>query len=200
MQRELDPMVCHPSLWVIIRSYFLRTVACADLAAPFFRLFIMRLSTFQLVQPCAEYLQCLIFILQLRLLILARYYDARRDMGQPHGRIRRIDTLSAIPRSAEHIKLAVVHIQLDLDVLHLWHDRHCRRRCMDAPAGFCRRDPLHPVYAALIFQLGICAGTIYHENDFLKPADPVFIGVHHIYFPAVLLCIFAVHAIQISGK
>ena len=57
------------------------------------------------------------------------------------------------------------------------------------------RDTLHTMNAGLVFHLRIDTVTINHKYNFFKSADSIFIGIHSINFPAVLLCIFAIHPV-----
>ncbi len=59
--------------------------------------------------------------------------DARRDVGDAHGGVRRVHALTTRAAGAEHVDLQVALVDVDVHLFGLGHDEHRRRRRVDAP-------------------------------------------------------------------
>ena len=68
---------------------------------------------------------------------------------------------------------------------------------MDAASGFCLGNPLHAVYPALIFKLGVRPLTGNHCHHFLEAADSVLIQADDLNLPPVAVRIVGIHAVQL---
>jgi len=71
---------------------------------------------------------------------------------------------------------------------------------MDPAAGFRLRHTLHPVDAALILHLGICALACHHEHNLLETSDSVLIDADKLRLPAVALRKMHIHSVKLRGK
>lgn len=61
---------------------------------------------------------------QLGFFILAGNHDTAGDMGQTDCGVSGIDTLTAVSGCTEHVKFAVIHIQVEVDFLCFRHNGH----------------------------------------------------------------------------
>ena len=91
-------------------------------------------------------------------------------MSRPDGRVRGVDTLSAVAGSPEHVEFQILGPEFDFKFLNF--GKHCDGDCgcVDSPARLRFRNALYPVYAALVFnaRINIVAGK--REDYFLCPA------------------------------
>ena len=71
---------------------------------------------------------------------------------------------------------------------------------MDPAAGLSLRHTLYPVYAAFVFQLGICALAGDHEFHFLHAADAALADVDQLHLPPLALCVMDVHPVQLGSE
>lgn len=93
---ESDTMVGYSSLREVVCPDTFAPVAASDLALSLLSELVVLLLHLHVVKPCSQYLEGLIFVLDLGLLVLACYYDSCRDMGQPYSRVCRIYALAAV--------------------------------------------------------------------------------------------------------
>ena len=128
------------------------------------------LLALELVEPGAEDAHRLLPVLELRLLVLHRDDDARRQVGDAHGRVGRVDALAAGPGRAVDVDLEVVLGDLDLDLLDLGHHGDGRRRGVDPPLRLGLGHALDAVGAALVLVDGERAVALDGEHDLLEPA------------------------------
>src|SRR4029079_1194312 len=78
---------------------------------------VFALLQFELIEPRLEHRPGDGAVLDLRALLLARHRDARRDVGDAHGRVGRVDVLAAGPRRAIRVDAALALVDLDVDVV-----------------------------------------------------------------------------------
>ena len=121
-------------------------------------------------------------------------------MSQTYSWICRIDTLAAISWCTEYIKLAVIHINDNIDILCLRHDCNCCCWRMDSSAAFCLRHTLNTMHTAFVFKSGISTLSGDHKYNLFHTANTTLIYTDQLTFPAVSLCKSAVHTKQICGK
>ena len=92
-------------------------------------------------------------VLDLALLVLAVDDKPARKVGDPNGRIRRVDALSAGPAGAHDVDAEVLGADVHLRLLRLRQDGHGHGTRMDAPGTLGLGNTLDAVYAALPAQL-----------------------------------------------
>ena len=110
-------MVCHPALREVVGTNLLRAIAGSDLTSSGFGLGIVLLLAFQIVELRAKQSKSLLLILQLRLFRLTVDDNSGGVMRQSHGRVRRIDALSAISRCTHHINADLLLVNLNILLL-----------------------------------------------------------------------------------
>ena len=88
-------------------------------------------------------------------------------MRDANRRVSRVHRLSTRPRRAECIDAQILRLNLDVNVLGLRQHRNSDRRRMHAPLRLRRRNALHAMHAALIFQLGVDLVAFDDRDDFL---------------------------------
>ena len=121
-------------------------------------------------------------------------------MGQTHGRVGSIDALSAVAGRTHNVDTDILVVNYNVKFLRFRHNRHRRGGCMDPAAGFRLRHTLHPVDAALILHLGICALACHHEHNLLETSDSVLIDADKLRLPAVALRKMHIHSVKLRGK
>src|ERR1700683_2043776 len=126
MQRQADAMIADPILWEIVRTNLLRSIAGADLASPLRGDLLVLFILFHLVQPSTKHAHGLRAILDLRLLVLLRHDQARREIGDAHGGVSRIHGLPARTRGTKRIDAEIFGLDLDVDFIGLWQHRYSR--------------------------------------------------------------------------
>ena len=102
----------------------------------------------------------MLVILVLRTAILAFHNDARRLVGEAHGRFRFVDVLTARSACAVCVAPYIGEIQLNVNVLRDGEHSNGGRTCVYTSLGLCFRHPLHPVHAAFVFQPAVNALTL----------------------------------------
>src|SRR5262245_40462535 len=88
VDRQFDAMVGDPVLREVVRADLLRALPGADLGAPRFRDLRLLALALDLVEPRPQDPHCLLLVLELRLLVLHRDDEPRRQVGDAHGRVR----------------------------------------------------------------------------------------------------------------
>ena len=121
-------------------------------------------------------------------------------MCKTYCRVCCIDALSTVSGCSEHIKLTVVHIQMEINFFGFRHNCHSTGRRMDTSAGFCLRDSLYTMYPTLILQTGICSLSLDHKCNFFESTDPILIQTHHLRLPSAGFCVFHIHTINLCCK
>ena len=71
---------------------------------------------------------------------------------------------------------------------------------MDTAAGLGLGNTLYAVYAALVFENGICALAVHHELNFLHAADTGLVDVHELGLPMSRFNIVDVHPVQLRRE
>ena len=132
VNRQLDPVIGDAVLRIVVGADLLRARAGSDLRAPGRSLLGGEPLPLGLVQARAQDAHRLLPVLQLRPLVLHRDDDAARQVGDPHGRVGRVDALAAGPRRAVDVDLQILLVDLDIDLLRLRHHGDRGRRGVDA--------------------------------------------------------------------
>ena len=189
-------MLCHTSLGEVVGTDLLGTVSGTDLALSGLCLCVVLFCQLHLIQTGTQDFQGFILIFQLGFFILAGNHDTAGDMGQTDCGVGGIDTLAAVSGCTEHVKFAVIHIQVEVDFLCFRHNGHGNGGGMDSSARFRLRHTLYTVNPALIFQTGVSSLAGDHKGNFLKSANAVFIQAHHLGAPSSGLCVFYIHPVN----
>ena len=103
----------------------------------------------KLARERAQHLQRLRLVLVLRLLVLTRHDDARRDVRDAHGGVRRVDALPARPRRPIDVDAEILLGKIDLDVLGFRQDGDRDGGGVDPALRLGHRDALDAMHAAL---------------------------------------------------
>ena len=74
---------------------------------------------FELVKACPQHLEGGGTVLDLALLVLHRYDKSRRQMGDPHGGVGRVDRLATWACRAVDVDAKIARLDLDLDLIGL---------------------------------------------------------------------------------
>src|SRR5262249_40867782 len=95
MQRKADPVIADAILAEVIRADFLAAIAASNHGSPLVGERLLLLFHFAFVKSGTENAQGFSVVLDLRLLVLTRNNEARRNMCQANRRIRCIYRLPA---------------------------------------------------------------------------------------------------------
>src|SRR5690606_5917908 len=127
-------------------------LARADLGAALLRALRVDALLLEVEQARAQDGQRLGLVLELRLLVLTLHDEARRQMRDAHGRVRRVDALAARPARAHDVDAQILVPDLDVDLFGLGHhgDRHGRG--VDAALALGRGHALDAVDALLVLE------------------------------------------------
>ena len=155
---------------------------------------------FQIVQFGFEQMERLLLVLELALLILNGNDNARRDVRHAHGRVRRINALSAMAAGAIHIHAHIVHIEFDIHIFRLRQDRYCRSGGMNASGRFRFRYALNTMYPGLVLQFGIGSFSFHHKGGVLNAANALIGPIDFFRRIAFFFGIHVIHPIQVPGK
>src|SRR5437867_12067404 len=141
----------------------------------------------------------------LGLLVLASHDDAQvlavlRFVGDAHGRIRRVDALSAWPGGTKHVNAEISWIAIQLDLFGFRQNGDGHRRGVDTPLGFGDRDTLHTVRTALKFELAVNVLALNGGNDFFPATGLCRTGTHDVHAPALGVGIPTIHTKQVRRK
>ena len=121
-------------------------------------------------------------------------------MGQPDGRIGRIDRLAAGTRSAENILSDIVHIDLQIELLGLGQHGYRSGRRVHAALRLGLRHALHAVHARFVLQHAVDALARNLHHDFLEASGRAFVCAVDLVLPTALFYVFDVHAQQVAGE
>ena len=121
-------------------------------------------------QPGAQHLERLVFVLKLRLLVLADDHQACRQVRDPHRRIRGVDALASRAPRAVDVDAQVVGVDLHVHLLGLGQHRHGDGRGVDAALGFGGRHALHAVNAALVLEGAVGPLALDHDDRLFHPS------------------------------
>ena len=121
-------------------------------------------------------------------------------MGHTNSGVCGVDALTAVTRCTEYIHADIVHVDMHVHFFRFGQYRYRNRRGMDSTTAFCGRDTLYTVYAAFVFQTGICPLSCDHKGNFLITAQIAFAGVHDFDFPFPPFCVTGIHAEQVCRK
>ena len=144
-------MVRHTALGKIVGPDIFGTISGSHLAFSQRSQLVMLFCLLQLIEAGAQNLQRFILIFQLRFLVLTGNNDSCRNMGKTYRRVCGIYTLSSISGSPENVKLTIIQIQLEINLLCLRHNGYSNGRSVDTSAAFSFRHTLYPVNAAFVF-------------------------------------------------
>src|SRR5262245_22896398 len=196
---ELDPVVGDAVLGEVVGADLLGPLARADLRAARRLLLLALLLAFALVEARAENAERLRLVLELRLLVLHRDDEARRNMRDPDRGVRRVDALATRPGRAVDVDLQVVGIDLDLDFFDLRHDRDGGRGRVDPALRLRLRHALDTVRPTLPLEDGVGAVALDSEGDLLEAAAVVGARREGFRLEAAALRVAVQHPIHVAG-
>ena len=160
----------------------------------------LALGVLELEEPGAQDAHGLGLVLDLALLVLAVHDKARRDVGDAHRGVRRVDALAAGTRGAHDVDAQVLIADLDLGLLHLGQDGDGDGARMDPARGLGGGDALDAVHARLPAQALVDRVARDREDDLAVAAQLGGGGVHHLDLPAPGLGEVRVHAEEVRGE
>ncbi|MNV52283.1 hypothetical protein D3C71_1443650 [compost metagenome] len=178
----------------------------ADLAAPRnIRLLAANLSQLlhllfdlPLVELRTKHLHRFLAVLDLRALLLTAHHDARRNVRNPHSRVRGVNVLTAGAARAVRIDLEILGADLAYVgvVFDLWHNVTRCERGVTTARGVERRDADEPVHAFLRLQVAVGIEACDLQRDTLHAGFVAGQIVEYLDFVAPLLRPAAVHPQQ----
>ena len=151
--------------------HLLGSLATPDLGAAVGGELRLLLGERTLVEAGAKHAHRALAVLKLRLLVLHRYHDPGRLVGDADRRVGRIDRLPPRSGGPVDVDLEVVRIDVHLDLLGLRQHRDGRGRGVDAPLRLRLRHSLHAMDAGLVLEHAVCAVALDLEHDLLEAAD-----------------------------
>jgi hypothetical protein len=190
---DLDAVVGHAALGEVVGADLLCPLARADLGRPRRGELGLLGGELALVEPGAQDLHRALAVLQLRLLVLHGDDDAGRLVGDPHGRVRRVDRLAAGSGRAVDVDLQVVGVDVDVDLLRLGQHGDGGRRGVDAPLRLRLGDALHAVRAALELEHRVGAVAAHLERV------RAVVGGERLGGEAAALGVAGEHAVEVAG-
>ena len=193
-------MIGYSSLREIVGSNLLRTVTGSELGALFFRIFLLLLLQFNLIESRAKKTHRLLPVLHLGTLFLTLRNHPRRNMNQTNCGRSLVDVLSAGTGRTEHFHFDIGRIDLHFHIFHFRHNCHRRGRSVDSSSTFRFGHSLHTMHARLILQAGVRTLPVHDENHFLQTAESRLIKGDKFRLPAPFLRIACIHPIKGSGK
>ena len=201
IEREIDTVIGHPSLRVVIGADTLGTISTTNQQSA--RLCLLTLLLLQLGahNPCLQYAHRTGTVLVLGTLILTLHHDARRQMGKSNRRIGLVDVLATGTRGAEGINFQIGRIDLHrLNLIYLRQNSHRACRGVNTPLGFGLRHALHAMGSRLKLEarIGSLPDDLGHHLFVAAMLSQAF--ADHLYLPPSQLSITAVHPKQITGK
>ena len=122
-------------------------------------------------------------------------------MGQTHGRIGSVDSLSARAGCAEEILAYISGIDLDIELAGLGEDRHGCGGSLDTALSLGLGDTLHAVHSGFILHNAVdsvVAGEL--EHHLLETSGSAGGLVGNLQFPSHILGEVLVHTEEVSGK
>ena len=128
-----DGEIVHAPVYAVVCDAALRIVVGADLggavAGGYHSLAlggntVEILLVLHVVEAGTELLHGTVKVLELGALLLALDHDARRDVGQAHGGIGRVDALAAGAGRAEEVLADIVGIELDIEFSRFGENSH----------------------------------------------------------------------------
>src|SRR5262249_47718286 len=161
-------MVGEAALGEIVCPNTLTTIAAANLGAALLGELGLTLALDEVHEPRAQHFERFRTVFVLRLLVLAGDDNAQplaifRLLGDPHRRIRGIDTLPTWARGTKDINTQISRVDIDLNLFGLWQNGHSHGRGVDASLRFGSRNALHTVGAAFEFELAIDIFALYRS-------------------------------------
>ena len=195
-------MVRHAALRIVIGADLGASVAGGDHGLSLGRDAVQVFLVLHVVQTGTELFHGPVQVLELGTLFLALHHDARRDVGEPDGRIGGVHALSAGTRCAEEVLADIGRIELDVKLASLGENGHGGGRCLDAALRFGLGHTLDAVHAGLVFHDAVhavgAAGEL--EHNLLVTTGGAGGLVGDFQFPAAALGEVLVHAEQVAGK
>ena len=155
---------------IVVGPHLLRALPRPDLRAAIRRDLFLLLADRMLVEARAQHAHGALTVLQLRLLVLHRDHDPTRLVRDAHGRIGRVDRLTAWARRTIYVDLQVIRVDRDLDLLRFRKHRDSRRRRVDPPLRLGLRDALDAVNAGLVLEHAVGAVALDGERHLLEAA------------------------------
>ncbi len=199
VDRETDPMVGDPVLFVVVGPDLLGAFARSHLRAPHRRTLARLLGQLLLVEACPQHPHRLEFVLQLGLLVLTGHDDAGRAVSDPDGRVRRVDRLAAGPGRPEGLDVQIVVVDLDLDRFDFGEHGHRRHRCVHPPLRLGLGHTLHAMRTGFELEPGVRALPFDGERRFLQTAGVRRRDVDRFDGPTVAFGEALVHAVHVAG-
>src|SRR6266550_1610062 len=200
-QVESDSMIRHPILGEVVGADLVRTIAGADHRPARDRVGLALLRELAIVEPRSQDGHCLGLVLVLALLVLDLHDEARRQVGDPHRRVGRVDGLAAGPRGPFDVDPEVLLlVDVDLERIGRGHDDDRRRGGVDPPRRLGRRDPLDAMDATLELQAAVGAVAVDLEDRLLDPVDGRVVAAQDLGGEAMLLGIAGVHPEKLAGE
>ncbi len=202
-------MICDPVLGEVVRADALTAVDRAHLRLARGRGLRFLALDLHLTQPRLEHAQRGLLVLQLRLLVLAADDDTRRQVGDAHGRVGRVDTLPTRAGAAIDVDLEVVRAELDLVVVlvEIRHDEDARRARVDAALTLGDGHALHAVHAAFVLEarprgLARFGQPLRADRDagVFVPAEIGVGRVGNLGLPTAAFRVTQVHADEVAGE
>src|SRR5436190_3000919 len=171
VRRESDAMIGDATLRVVVGADLRRAVAGADLRLAQLGSLRLLLAHPEIEQSRAKDFHRLELVLQLRLLILLRDDQPRREVRDAHRGIGGVDALSSRTAGAEDVDPQVLVLDPDVDLFRFRQHGDGRRRGVNSSLGLRGRHALHAVYPALPAHgsKGTIAGHL--EDGFLDAAE-----------------------------
>ena len=96
-----------------------------------------------------------------------------------------VDMLTARAARTVGLKFKVGGVYLNIDLLDLGEYGYSYCRGVYSALRLGLRYTLYAVYAAFVFQLAVCALSLYRKADFLVAAEFGGISVYYLYLPAL---------------
>src|SRR6266566_986064 len=140
-----EASVSEAVLWEVVRPHLLRALAASDLGVARGRLALRALLGGARQQPRAKDRHRLRLVLELAALVLAGDDLARRQMRDPHRRVRGVHTLTAVTAGAIEVDLQILLVDDEVGLLGFGQDGDRRGRGVDAPLCLSRGHALHAV-------------------------------------------------------
>lgn len=187
VQGQVDTVVGHPPLWIIVRTDALGTVARADQQLALGGDGVLRGAGLHVVELGRQPGHGAGTVLVLRALFLALDHDTGGQVGDPDRRVGLVDVLAAGTGCAIGIHPQVGRVDLDSRLLvRLGQYRHGARGGVDTALGFGLRHALHAVRARLELELAVHALAFDAGDDFLVAAVLAFVLGEDFQAPATL--------------
>src|SRR4030042_3520708 len=184
VDRQVEAVVGHPGLGVIVGPDLFAPLPCPHLGAPVFGDLGVLFALGDVQEAGAEDAQRLLLVAVLRLLVLTGDHETGGSMGDADGGVVAVDVLAAWSRGSKGVNLQVFRVDIDIYLICLGEYGHSHRRGVDAAGGLGPGNPLHPMDAALVLEGGEDVLAPDADDDFLEAADGGYAGLEDLELPA----------------